>query len=702
MGNKANKANKSKESENNIFNSKLNKELNHLLNENIKLLSLILSLYSGKINQTAINKIRESFAYHNIIDENVIKSEIEYNDKIVINLLKKLSKNIKEKLNDKNLNKVYDILNSLLKEENENIKNEFIFLCKLNLIKLEADEEYKYFLDTNIKIKNQNEEKFNIINEINKNEKQDNNSNIIESYSVWNDSQKMEKLFHHKSIKYLHSLTQIKEIKVINNKVILIDDKCIKFFDVNNNMSLILKVKIGVKGPLLILKNKNYIIGSNCDKYLFLFDKNKLNIIDKIVLFTQYNNYKYNYNIINEKRIVELFDQSIAYINEIGIAIYKKIKNKYIFYKFIISQKSSILPFNNTCFIIKNKHGISKYSIKDYSIIQALNDIIDCKSLTKIDKNTIILHNGKNKNSFGELYFLDINSFQIIFKKEVKGTFTNIISLKKNKFLITTYRNFPNSKREINKLSLYKLVKNKNQYEFINEYNIILKSKINLIFPLETGNILFINDSNQLKELCYNNDDIKTMNDEYEQESETEEEIEKEIEDDNKEYDLFFKILLVGDTKVGKSSILKKVIKNKFNEKYHQTIGIEYFLYNIEFNGYKIKFQIWDASGDKIYRSLLNHFYENSSLIILTYDITSKETFDNLDSWIPDINNKRFFLLGNKIDLENERKILKDEGEKFKKGNKFDLFLETSAKTGINFNNIFEEAAKILCEDFLK
>ena len=87
--------------------------------------------------------------------------------------MKKLSKNIKEKLNDKNLNKVYDILNSLLKEENENIKNEFIFLCKLNLIKLEADEKYKCLLDTNIKIKNQNEGKFNIINEINKNEKQD-------------------------------------------------------------------------------------------------------------------------------------------------------------------------------------------------------------------------------------------------------------------------------------------------------------------------------------------------------------------------------------------------------------------------------------------------------------------------------------------------------------------------------------------------
>ena len=96
MGNITNKINKIKESENNIFNSELNKELNYLLNENINLLSLILSLYSGKIKQNTINKIRECFTYHNIIDENDIKNEIEY--KIVINLLKKLSKNIKEKL----------------------------------------------------------------------------------------------------------------------------------------------------------------------------------------------------------------------------------------------------------------------------------------------------------------------------------------------------------------------------------------------------------------------------------------------------------------------------------------------------------------------------------------------------------------------------------------------------------------------------
>ena len=291
--------------------------------------------------------------------------------------------------------------------------------------------------------------------------------------------------------------------------------------------------------------------------------------------------------------------------------------------------------------------------------------------------------------------------FKIISKKEVKGTFTNIIPLKQNKFLISTYRNFSGSKREINKLSLCKLVKNKNQYEFIDEYYIILKSKIKCIFPLENGNIIFINNIKSVNELCYNNN-IKTMNDENEEESETEEEIEKDIKEEIKEYDLSFKILVLGDTKVGKSSILKKAKKNKFYEEYHKTNGFDFLIYNIELNGYKIRFLIFDCSGDELYRSLINNFYNNSSLIILVYDITSKETFDRLETWIPNVNNRRLFLLGNKIDLENERKILKDEGEQFKERNNFDLFLETSAKLGTNCKNIFEEAGKILFEDYKK
>ena len=85
-------------------------------------------------------------------------------------------------------------------------------------------------------------------------------------------------------------------------------------------------------------------------------------------------------------------------------------------------------------------------------------DINDSKSITKIDENTIVLHNGEIKDSFGKLYFLDINDFKIVFSKQVKGSFTNIYPLKQNKFLISSYRKFPDYNRVINKLGLCKLV----------------------------------------------------------------------------------------------------------------------------------------------------------------------------------------------------------------------------------------------------
>ena len=108
-----------------------------------------------------------------------------------------------------------------------------------------------------------------------------------------------------------------------------------------------------------------------------------------------------------------------------------------------------------------------------------------------------------------------------------------------------------------------------------------------------------------------------------------------------------------------------------------------------------------------MYRSLVRNFYSNCSLAVLIYDITSKESFDNIENWLRDLrigNNSsdlRIFLIGNKIDLENERKISNDEGNIFKERNNLTLFLEASAKTGINIKNIFEQAAEILCKDYM-
>ena len=392
MGNKTNKI-KSNEIENinqpnkytyfdnNLFFNNINKDLTHLLEENIKLLSLIISSFSGELKGNIIHKIKENFKYHNVVDDDTIKNEIEYNDKILLNLLKQIYKNEKVNFGSKNIEKINDILNSLLKEENNNIKNEFLFLCKLNLIKFRAEEEYYYFSDNKIKFKNGKESKN---GDINKNKlliKNNNNSNTINKYSVWNDSQKMEKLFHHKNIKSI-PIRSIISIKIINNNKLITIEKNgsfennklipnVKIYDINKNKSLLLKVKLDIDGPILILKNKNYAVISKCGKFLFVLDKNKLKIIEKIYLFTEFLSSQSNskINIYNyEGRIAEISDQSIAYTNKLGITIYKKINNKYIFYKFIISQESIIINFNLEFFIIKSNQYI--YTNAQLRIIQ--------------------------------------------------------------------------------------------------------------------------------------------------------------------------------------------------------------------------------------------------------------------------------------------------------------------------------------------
>ena len=116
--------------------------------------------------------------------------------------------------------------------------------------------------------------------------------------------------------------------------------------------------------------------------------------------------------------------------------------------------------------------------------------------------------------------------------------------------------------------------------------------------------------------------------------------------------------------------------------------------------------QIWDTCGQEIYKSLITNFYRNSSLAIVTYSIDSKESFVHAENWLNDLRSQanpdvRIFLVGNKADLEEERKVSKEEGEKYKEEQNLDLFMETSAKTGYNAKNVLIEAAKILYKDYL-
>ena len=113
-----------------------------------------------------------------------------------------------------------------------------------------------------------------------------------------------------------------------------------------------------------------------------------------------------------------------------------------------------------------------------------------------------------------------------------------------------------------------------------------------------------------------------------------------------------------------------------------------------------IKLQIWDTCGQEIYKSWISNFYRNSSLDIVIYAIDNKESFNHAENWLNDFKRQanpdvRIFLVGNKADLE-DRKISKEEGEKYKEAQHLDLFMETSAKTGHKTWNVLVDAAKIL------
>ena len=177
--------------------------------------------------------------------------------------------------------------------------------------------------------------------------------------------------------------------------------------------------------------------------------------------------------------------------------------------------------------------------------------------------------------------------------------------------------------------------------------------------------------------------------------------------DDYSQYDLSFKIIVIGDCGVGKSCLTNKATNNIFEENYNATVGFEFFTLNLKMYDKIIKLQIWDTCGQELYRSLITNFYRNSSLAVVVYAINSKESFENIDMWLKELRthaspDAKVFLIGNKIDLENERKITKEEGEHFKSVNNLDYFLEASAKSGVNALNIFIIAAKMLYQDYLK
>ena len=160
-------------------------------------------------------------------------------------------------------------------------------------------------------------------------------------------------------------------------------------------------------------------------------------------------------------------------------------------------------------------------------------------------------------------------------------------------------------------------------------------------------------------------------------------------------YDLLFKLILIGDSSVGKSNILLKYLKGEFDKNSKATVGVEFGTKNIMINNKKIKIQIWDTAGQERYRSITSAYYKGAKGALIVYDITRKNTFDNIDKWISDLKlngdkNICILIVGNKSDLNEQREVDKELGKK--KAEMFKTaFMETSALNGENISKAFEE-----------
>ena len=178
------------------------------------------------------------------------------------------------------------------------------------------------------------------------------------------------------------------------------------------------------------------------------------------------------------------------------------------------------------------------------------------------------------------------------------------------------------------------------------------------------------------------------------------------LKEDFPEFDLNFKIIIIGDSGVGKSCLTMKATKNLFENCYSSTVGFEFYTFNVKIKDKIIRLQIWDTCGQEMYRSLITGFYRSSSLAILVYSIDNENSFTGLESWLNEIKEKgnpniKIFLIGNKNDLEDIRTVSEKQAAKFSNDHGFDLFLEASAKTGFNAKKIFVEAARSLLEQNL-
>ena len=166
----------------------------------------------------------------------------------------------------------------------------------------------------------------------------------------------------------------------------------------------------------------------------------------------------------------------------------------------------------------------------------------------------------------------------------------------------------------------------------------------------------------------------------------------------SQDYDYLFKVLLLGDSDVGKSSLILRYTEETFNSKLVNSIGVDFKMKKKEIDGKVIKVQIWDTAGHERFRSITYSYYRGANAIIIVFDLSDKKSFISITEWLKQIEkhakeNVFKFLVGNKSDLVEQRKVSYEEAKQYADEHELP-YIETSAKEGININELFDSSIK--------
>ncbi|KAM4723276.1 ras-related protein Rab-15-like isoform 1-T1 [Anableps anableps] len=169
-----------------------------------------------------------------------------------------------------------------------------------------------------------------------------------------------------------------------------------------------------------------------------------------------------------------------------------------------------------------------------------------------------------------------------------------------------------------------------------------------------------------------------------------------------KQYDVLFRLLLLGDSGVGKTCMLRRFTEGEFDPSHISTIGVDFKMKTIEIDGLKVRVQIWDTAGQERYQTITKQYYRRAQGIVFVYDITNLPSFQHIAKWASDVDeyapdDVQTILVGNKADEDFSRQVTKDQGKKLAETYGMEFF-ETSASTSSNISESFIRVTELVLQ----